>query len=43
MQRDSIVVHESTVYPRVTEEECVPILEKKSGLKWKRFSCRIFS
>ena len=29
----SIVVYESTVYPGVTEEVCVPILEKESGLK----------
>lgn len=31
--KDSIVVFESTVYPGVTEEVCVPILEKESGLK----------
>ncbi|HML34168.1 nucleotide sugar dehydrogenase [Sporomusa sphaeroides] len=31
--RDSIVVFESTVYPGVTEDICVPILEKESGLK----------
>ena len=35
MQKGSIIVYESTVYPGVTEEECVPILEKESGLKWK--------
>jgi len=35
MKKDSIVVYESTVYPGVTEEECVPILEKESGFKWK--------
>ncbi len=35
MQKGSIVVYESTVYPGLTEEECVPILEKESGLKWK--------
>lgn len=29
----SVVVYESTVYPGVTEEICVPILEKESGLK----------
>lgn len=33
LQRDSIVVYESTVYPGVTEEVCVPILESESGLK----------
>ncbi len=32
----SIVVYESTVYPGVTEEICVPILEKESGLKCGR-------
>lgn len=31
--KGSIVVYESTVYPGVTEEVCVPILEKQSGLK----------
>lgn len=33
LTRGSIVVYESTVYPGVTEEVCVPILEKESGLK----------
>ncbi len=33
LTRGSIVVFESTVYPGVTEEICVPILEKESGLK----------
>ena len=32
----AIVVFESTVYPGATEEVCVPILEKESGLKWKK-------
>lgn len=32
LSRNSIVVFESTVYPGVTEEICVPILEKESGL-----------
>lgn len=32
----SIVVYESTVYPGVTEEICIPILEKESGLKCGR-------
>ncbi len=35
LQKGTIVVYESTVYPGVTEDECVPILEKVSGLKWK--------
>lgn len=33
MSSGTIVVYESTVYPGVTEEVCLPILEKKSGLK----------
>lgn len=33
MPKGSIVVFESTVYPGVTEEVCVPILEKESGMK----------
>lgn len=33
LNKDSIVVFESTVYPGVTEEVCLPILEKESGLK----------
>ena len=33
LQMGSIVVFESTVYPGVTEDVCVPILEKESGLK----------
>ncbi|MFL9923622.1 nucleotide sugar dehydrogenase [Herbaspirillum lusitanum] len=35
MKRGAIVVFESTVYPGATEEVCVPILERHSGLKWK--------
>jgi UDP-N-acetyl-D-galactosamine dehydrogenase len=36
MKKGAIVIYESTVYPGATEEICVPILEKESGLKWKR-------
>ena len=36
LKRGTIVVYESTVYPGATEEVCIPILEKHSGLKWKR-------
>jgi UDP-N-acetyl-D-galactosamine dehydrogenase len=36
MKRGAIVVYESTVYPGATEEACVPILEKFSGMQWKR-------
>ena len=32
----AIVVYESTVYPGATEEICIPVLEKFSGLKWKQ-------
>lgn len=32
----AIVVYESTVYPGATEEICIPILEKESGLRWKK-------
>ncbi len=31
-----IVVYESTVYPGVTEDECVPVLERMSGKTWKK-------
>jgi UDP-N-acetyl-D-glucosamine/UDP-N-acetyl-D-galactosamine dehydrogenase len=34
--RGATVVYESTVYPGATEEVCIPVLEKHSGLKWKR-------
>ena len=33
LTKGSVVVYESTVYPGVTEEICIPILEKESGLK----------
>ena len=33
LTKGSIVVYESTVYPGVTEDVCIPILERKSGLK----------
>jgi UDP-N-acetyl-D-galactosamine dehydrogenase len=33
LKRGDIVVYESTVYPGATEEECVPVLERESGLK----------
>jgi len=34
LKAGDIVIYESTVYPGVTEEQCVPVLEKKSGLKF---------
>jgi UDP-N-acetyl-D-glucosamine/UDP-N-acetyl-D-galactosamine dehydrogenase len=36
MKRGAIVVYESTVYPGATEEVCIPILERESGLTWKQ-------
>src|SRR5687768_687883 len=36
MKRGATVVYESTVYPGATEEVCVPILERASGLSWKK-------
>ena len=36
IQKGSVVVFESTVYPGVTEDECVPVLENASGLKWRQ-------
>ncbi|MBT8243795.1 MAG: nucleotide sugar dehydrogenase [Winogradskyella sp.] len=34
LKQNDIVIYESTVYPGVTEDECVPVLEKYSGLKF---------
>ena len=40
LKKGDIVIYESTVYPGCTEEDCVPILEKTSGLKFnKDFFC----
>ncbi len=40
LKKGDIVIYESTVYPGATEEDCVPILEKFSGLKFnKDFFC----
>ena len=36
LKRGAIVVYESTVYPGATEEVCIPILEKFSGMQWMR-------
>ncbi|NLZ40542.1 MAG: nucleotide sugar dehydrogenase, partial [Comamonadaceae bacterium] len=35
MKKGAVVVYESTVYPGATEEVCIPVLERESGLKWK--------
>ncbi|MBK9028865.1 MAG: nucleotide sugar dehydrogenase [Propionivibrio sp.] len=36
LKRGATVVFESTVYPGATEEICIPIIEKCSGMKWKQ-------
>jgi UDP-N-acetyl-D-galactosamine dehydrogenase len=36
MKPGTTVVYESTVYPGATEEVCIPILERESGLAWKK-------
>lgn len=36
LKRGATVVFESTVYPGATEEICIPIIEKHSGMKWKQ-------
>ncbi|MDP1532107.1 MAG: NAD(P)-binding domain-containing protein, partial [Rubrivivax sp.] len=36
MKKGATVVYESTVYPGATEEVCIPVLERESGLKWKQ-------
>ena len=35
MKKGAVVVYESTVYPGATEEVCIPVLERESGLRWK--------
>lgn len=40
LKKNDIVIYESTVYPGCTEEDCVPVLEENSGLKFnKDFFC----
>lgn len=36
MKKGVTVIYESTVYPGATEEVCVPVLERESGMKWKK-------
>lgn len=36
MKRGATVIYESTVYPGCTEEDCVPVLEAASGMRWKK-------
>ncbi|NBW03227.1 MAG: nucleotide sugar dehydrogenase [Cytophagia bacterium] len=40
LKKGDVVIYESTVYPGCTEEDCVPVLEKRSGLKFNEdFFC----
>jgi len=36
IKQDDVVIYESTVYPGATEEDCIPVIEKISGLKFNR-------
>ena len=36
LKKEDVVIYESTVYPGATEEECIPVLEKISGLKFNK-------
>lgn len=36
LKRGAVIVFESTVYPGATEEVCIPVIERESGLKWKQ-------
>ncbi|MCB1914691.1 MAG: nucleotide sugar dehydrogenase [Rhodocyclaceae bacterium] len=36
LKRGAVVVFESTVYPGATEEVCIPIIERHSGMRWKQ-------
>lgn len=36
LKKDDIVIYESTVYPGATEEECIPVLEKYSNMKYNK-------
>lgn len=35
LKKGDIVIYESTVYPGATEEDCIPVLEQESGLRWR--------
>lgn len=40
IKKNDIIIYESTVYPGCTEEDCIPLLEKVSGLKFNEdFYC----
>ncbi len=36
MKKGAIIIFESTVYPGATEDVCIPVLEKGSGMRWKK-------
>jgi UDP-N-acetyl-D-galactosamine dehydrogenase len=36
IKRGAVIIYESTVYPGATEEVCIPVLERESGMKWKQ-------
>ncbi len=36
LKRGATVVYESTVYPGATEEICIPVIERQSGMQWRR-------
>ncbi len=36
LKRGAVVIYESTVYPGATEEVCIPVLERESGMKWMK-------
>jgi UDP-N-acetyl-D-galactosamine dehydrogenase len=36
LKRGATIVYESTVYPGATEEVCIPVVERHSGMKWKK-------
>lgn len=36
MKQGAIIIYESTVYPGVTEEICIPVLEKHAGMRWQK-------
>ncbi len=36
LKKGATIVYESTVYPGATEEVCIPVIERESGLKWKK-------
>src|SRR5690606_37325470 len=43
LKKDDIVIYESTVYPGATEEECIPVLERVSGLKFNEDFFAVYS